>query len=110
MVQTFLQSTWKTKYEKTSNKHLNLCETEVSSDEIMKSINFETNNKSPGNDGLTTEFYKHFSNELAPVLSDVYDSWGILGTMGITFRTGIISAIYKKDDKKILQNVNPFHF
>ena len=35
----------------------------------------ETNNKLPGNDGLTGEFYRHFSNELAPVLLGVYDSW-----------------------------------
>ena len=48
---------------------------EISSDKIIKSINSETNNKSPGNDGLTAKFYKHFSNELAPVLLDVYDSW-----------------------------------
>ena len=62
----------------------------------MKSINSEINNKPPGNDGLTAEFYKHFSNELAPVLLDVYDPWGKLDTMGVTYRTGIISAIYKR--------------
>ena len=27
---------------------------------FIKSINFKTNNKSTGNDGLTEEFYKHF--------------------------------------------------
>ena len=54
----------------------------MSLDEIIKSTNSETNNKSPGNNGLPAEFYKHFSNELAPVLLDVYDSWGKLGTMG----------------------------
>ena len=42
-------------------------------DEIIKSIKSETNNRSPANDGLTADFYKHFSNELASVLSDVYD-------------------------------------
>ena len=63
---------------------------------LMNTINSETNNKPPGNDGLTAEFYKHFSNELAPVLLDVYDSWGKLDTMGVTYRTGIISAIYKR--------------
>ena len=27
------------------------------------------------------EFYKHFYKELAPVILDVYDSWGKLGTI-----------------------------
>ena len=33
-----------------------LCETEISSDEIIKSINSEWNNKSPGNNDFTAEF------------------------------------------------------
>ena len=83
--------------EKIFNEHFNLCEAEISLDEIIKSINSETNNQSPGNDGLTAEFYKHFSNEAAPVLlDDVYDSWGKFDIMGVTSRTGIISTIHKK--------------
>ena len=46
--------------KKISNEHFNLCEAEISLDEIIKSINSETNNKPPGNDGLTAEFYKLF--------------------------------------------------
>ena len=42
--------------KKISNEHFNLCEAEISLDEIIKSINPETNNKPPGNDGLTAEF------------------------------------------------------
>ena len=70
----------------------------------MKSINSETNNKSPlGNNGLAAEFYKHFSNELTPVLLDALtDSRGKLDTMGITSRTGISMIIYIKSDKKDL--------
>ena len=82
--------------KKISNEHFNLCEAEISSDEIIKSIISETNNKSPGNHDPTVKFYKHFSNELASVLFDVYDSWGKLGTMGVTSKTGIISAMHKK--------------
>ena len=73
---------------------------------FIKSINSETNNKSPGNDGLTAEFHKQFSNELAPipVILDVYDSRGKLDTMGVTSRTGINTIFYiKKVIKKILQ-------
>ena len=75
----------------------------------MKSIDSETNNKSPGNDGLTAEFYRHFSNKLTPVLLDVLkDSWGKLDTMGVTCRTGISMIFYiKKMIKKILQNYIP---
>ena len=55
----------------TERKHLIntlIYEAEISLDEIIKFINSETNNKPPGNDGLTAEFYRHFSNELASVL------------------------------------------
>ena len=45
------------------------------------------------NDGLKAVFYKHFPKELAAV------PW-MLGTMGVTSRTGIISAIYEKSDKR----------
>ena len=78
--------------KKISDEHFNLCEAEIPLDEIIKSINSEPNNKPPGNAGLTAEFYRHFSNELAPVLLDVYDSWGKFYTMGVTYR-GIISAV-----------------
>ena len=61
-----------------------------------KKYNKFWNNKPPGNDGLTGEFCKHFPNELAPVPLDVYDFSGKLDTMGVTYITGIISAIYKR--------------
>ena len=81
---------------------------EIYLDEIKKSINSETNNKYPGNDSLTTEFHKHFSNNLAPFLLDVYDFWGKLGTMRITSRTGINMIFYiKKVIKNTLQNYSP---
>ena len=81
--------------KKISYEHFNLCEAEISLDEIIKSINSETNNKSPGNEALQQNFI-NFSNELAPVLLYVYDSWGKLDTMGVTYRTEIISTIYKR--------------
>ena len=87
--------------KKIYNELFNLCEAEISLDEIIKSINSETNNKPPGNDGLTAEFYRHFSNELAPVLLGVYDSWGKFDTMCVIYRA-IISAV------RVLSGTNYF--
>ena len=59
--------------------------------------------KKSGNDGLKAVF------ELAPVLLDFYDSRGKLGTISVTSRTVIISATYKKGDKRDIENYRP-HF
>ena len=72
-------------------------------------MNSQTNNKFLGNDSLKAAFYKHFSKELGPVLLDFYDSWRKLGTMGVASKTEIISAIYKKDDKRDIK-LDPSHF
>ena len=48
--------------KKISNENFNVCETEISLDKIIKSINSETKNKPPGNDGFTAEFYRHLYN------------------------------------------------
>ena len=55
-------------------------------------------------------FYKQVSNELTPVLLDVYDSWGKLGTIIVTSRAAIISAIYKTDDKRDIENYRLISF
>ena len=92
---------------KKSKEHFKLCEAEISLDEITKAINFQKNNKSPGNGELTAEFFKHFSSEVAPTPLEVYDSWKQLDIIGISSRTGIISVIYKKGDKKDMSNYRP---
>ena len=80
---------------------INFCEARISLDKIIKSTNFQAN-KSPGNKNLIAELYKHFFNEVAPVLLDIYDSWGKFGTMCVSGRTGILPVTYKKGDKKYI--------
>ena len=70
----------------------------------MKSPNLysQTNN-----DGLKAVFYKHFSNELASVLSDVYGSltpW-VLPSEKESYLSYIINVI-----KEILKTIDPVHF
>ena len=57
--------------KKISNEKVNLFVAKISLYEIMKSITFQTNNKSPGSASRIAELYKHLSNELSPVLLDI---------------------------------------
>ena len=76
----------------------------------MKPINSQKNNKSPGKNVLIEEFYRHFSNELASDLLDVYNSWEKLGTMGVISRIGIISVMYEKSAKKDIEYYRPIYY
>ena len=93
-----------------SNGHFKLCEAERSLDEIIKSINSETNNKSPDNDGITAEFYKHFSNELAPVLFVVMTPGESLVLWVLLLEQESYLPYIKQVIKKILQTVDSFHY
>ena len=44
--------------KKKSNEQFNRCGAKIYLDEIIKSVNYQINNKSLGNDALTAELYK----------------------------------------------------
>lgn len=76
--------------------------------EVLKSLKSMKNNKSPGPDGFTIEFFKFFWNELGwflvRSLNDGYDK----AEMSITQRHGIISLIPKGDKpRNFLRNWRP---
>ena len=48
----------------TNNDFFDLCENDLTEDEILISLKDTQNNKTPGNDGLTKEFYETFWNEI----------------------------------------------
>ena len=47
-----------------NNDFFNLCENDLTEDELLISLKSMQNNKTPGNDGLTKEFYENFWNEI----------------------------------------------
>lgn len=51
---------------------MELCDRPISQQEVLSIINLLKNNKSPGMDGLTAEFYKVFATVLAPFLHEVF--------------------------------------
>ena len=96
--------------KKISNERFNLCEAKIWLNEIIKSTNSQTSNNSPGNDGLTAEFYKNVFIELVPILLDVYNFCEKVDTIGFTSRTGIVSFIYKKGDKRDISHCRPIFY
>ena len=77
-------------------------------DECFKSLNSFGNNKSPGNDGLTAEFYKAFWNVVGDLmvcsLNYAYDH----GELSNTQKQAIITLLEKKDrDKRDVSNWRP---
>lgn len=65
--------------------------------EIKEAINSMNSGKSPGPDGYPVEFYKKFSNQLAPLLLEMFDYSYRNGSLPTSLMQASISLIYKKD-------------
>ena len=66
------------------------------------------NGKSPGNDGLTKEFYVCFFNEISPVLIDVLNHSYQTGQLSTSQHQALITLIEKKEkDKRYIKNWRP---
>jgi hypothetical protein len=93
---------------KISEEDRNQCETEVSESEILASLKVMKNGKSPGSDGLTTEFYKFFWRDIkVPLVESIRYSL-IKGELSIEQKRGIITLIPKKEKNRLfLKNWRP---
>ena len=63
--------------------------------------------KAPGPDGLGSEFFKTFNNELSPLLAEVYNQCIVQGTLPSTMTNATIHLLFKKGDPKNLANWRP---
>ena len=80
---------------------------EITLTEILIAIKALANEKSPGCDGLTAEFYKTFSSVIGNDLVDVINNGFQKGELSITMRRGVIVLIPKGGEKKLLKNWRP---
>ena len=87
-----------------SRQNRQICEKDITTDEIRKAILTFENNKSPGNDGLTGEFYKTFSEILVNDLQELYREISEVGRMPDSMRQAVITCIYKKGDIEDITN------
>ena len=82
-------------------------EGEITLDEILTAIKSLANEKSPGCDGLTAEFYKTFCNVIGNDLVEVINNGFQKGELSITMRRGVIVLIPKGGEKTLLKNWRP---
>ena len=73
------------------------CEGLLTEKECLEAVKSMESGKSPGTDGLPTEFYKVFWRDVSPFLISSFNKSYQKGKLAITQRRGIISLIPKKD-------------
>ena len=84
------------------------CEGVMSVQECELALNAMENNKTPGTDGLTPEFYRYFWNLLGSFMVSSFNYAFRNGTLSISQRQGIISFIpKKKKNTEYLKNWRP---
>ena len=82
-----------------------ICEAELTEKEICQSLISMENNKSPGNDGLTKEFYCTFWNEIKNIFINSVRESKCLKVLSISQRRVIIRLIEKLNkDKRFISN------
>ena len=89
------------------DSYINKCEGVLSLEEATKAIRALKNNKSPGHDGLSAEFYKTFWDILGPDFIAVSNAAFDKGILTVSQRRGMIVLMFKKGDKLNLKNWRP---
>lgn len=78
------------------------CDAPITTNEIVEAINSLKNGKSPGTDGLTSEFYKLFSKKITPFLLEVFRESIEKTFLPPTLCQGIITLIPKPNKDPLL--------
>ncbi|KAL9986569.1 hypothetical protein ACROYT_G000737 [Oculina patagonica] len=84
------------------------CEGLITEEECLAALKTFEKNKTPGSDGLTTEFYLCFWDSVVTPLIDCLNEAYHRGEMSISQRRGVISLLPKKNkDTLLLKNWRP---
>ena len=82
------------------------CDGQLSYSECFKVLSTFENNKSPGNDGLSIEFYKFFWPEIGTLLVDSLNYSYIHGELSNLQKEAVITLIEKKDrDRRLIRKL-----
>ena len=90
---------------KISEDHRNMCEQNITKDDLFESFSSMQGGKSPGNDGLGKEFYLAFWDSIGDQLFASINKSKIDGCLSASQVQSMIKLIPKKDrDKKYVSN------
>ena len=92
---------------KLNDEERDFCEKDVSSEEIFKIIKQLKPNKSPGDDGIISEFYKIYWYLIKRELTDVIKYSLENDTLSKTQYNAIITLLYKKGNREDISNWRP---
>ena len=92
---------------KLSEQEKQLLEGPITLEELTKALKSFENNKTPGCDGLTKEFYMTFWHDLAPVLLETLNYCTQRHLMTNSQRRGVITLIHKDKDRTNIANYRP---
>ena len=93
--------------KKVSRQGKVLCDSPLQLDDMTRSVKAMENGKSPGSDGLTSNFYKAFWDILDPDLRDTLTFCMNRGELTPSHRHAITSCLYMKGDKSLISNWRP---
>ena len=92
---------------KLSKHESQTCDGYVTIEELTLAVNNLKPNKSPGKDGITTNFYKKFWQSLGPILVNIFNTSYDRQKLPFSQRQSILNLIYKKNDPLDLSNYRP---
>ena len=90
-----------------NSEDVSICSNPITLDDLEKALSEMENNKSPGSDGLTREFYRFFFVELGSILLKVTHVIHECGELPESMSQGIVSLVPKKGDTTSLKNWRP---
>ena len=83
-----------------SDDNYNICEAEITEDNLLVALKSIPNNKTLGNDGLSKEFYETFWEDIKDVFPNSLKQAKIEGSMSISQRQAAIKLLEKKTEIK----------
>jgi hypothetical protein len=68
-----------------------MCDSDITSDEIIEALTAMSKNKNPGSDGLTTEFYCTFYDSPRNILPKIFNAAYDEGVLSRSMKSGVMS-------------------